>query len=160
MASWISTFMGSETENRVLIVLTDGNDTGSKVPPIEAARVAEAHDVTIYTIAIGDPETVGEDAMDTDTLTEMSDITEGAYFEALDREALERAYLEIEALEPELYESLSYRPRTSMFHYPLAALASMYILGLPLLALAGFFRRRKVVPHAVGPGGRHRCLDA
>ncbi|MDX2350679.1 MAG: VWA domain-containing protein [Porticoccus sp.] len=141
----ISSFEASETDNRVLIVLTDGNDTGSKVPPVDAARVAKAHDVKIYTIAIGDPKTIGEDAMDTDTLSRMSEISGGAYFEALDREAMERAYTEIEALEPELYQSLSYRPRSSLFHYPLAALAIMYLFFLPVLALVSAMQRKRVV---------------
>lgn len=141
----ISVFKGSQSDNRVLIVLTDGNDTGSKVPPIDAARVAKAHDVKIYTIAIGDPETVGEDAMDVDTLARISEITGGAYFEALDREALEQAYVAIEAMEPELYESLSFRPRQSLFHYPLIAIAILYLLGLPALVLAGNIQRRKVI---------------
>lgn len=141
----ISTFEGADTDNRVLIVLTDGNDTGSKVPPIDAARVARAHDVKIYTIAIGDPKTVGEDAMDIETLERVSEITHGAYFEALDREALEQAYKQIEALEPELYESLSYRQRSSLFHYPLAVIAMMYLFALPVLWLRGVFLRERVV---------------
>ncbi len=141
----ISAFKGSDSNNKVLIVLTDGNDTGSRVPPVDAARVAKAHDVKIYTIAIGDPETVGEDAMDIDTLTEISQITGGAYFEALDRSVLEEAYLQIESMEPELYESLSYRPRQSVFHYPLAAIAIIYAIAMPLMALTGSIQRRKVV---------------
>ncbi|ARN75761.1 vWA domain-containing protein [Oceanicoccus sagamiensis] len=141
----ISSFKGSDTKNKVLIVLTDGNDTGSRVPPVDAARVAKAHEVKIYTIAIGDPETVGEDAMDIDTLKEISNITGGAYFEALDRSALEDAYRQIEAMEPELYESLSFRPRQSIFHYPLAAIAILYAVSLPLMALSGSMQRRKVI---------------
>jgi Ca-activated chloride channel family protein len=141
----ISAFENSETDNRVLIVLTDGNDTGSRVPPVDAARVADARDVKIYTVAIGDPETIGEDAMDIDTLKQISEITGGAYFEALDRQALERAYLEIESLEPTLYQSLSYRPRSSLFHYPLAVLAIMYLILLPSWILLSVLRRRRVL---------------
>lgn len=141
----ISSFEGSDTDSRVLIVLTDGNDTGSMVPPVDAARVARAHEVTVYTIAIGDPETIGENAMDVETLARIADITGGAYYEALDRQALEQAYSEIEALEPELYESLSFRPRSSLFHYPLGAVAAIYLLMLPLLLLWGSFQRRRVV---------------
>lgn len=141
----ISTFEGSDSKNRVLIVLTDGNDTGSKVPPIDAARVAAAHGVKIYTIAIGDPETVGEEALDIKTLTEISTVTGGAYFEALDRESLSRAYLEIEAMEPELFESLSFRPRQSLFHIPLTAIAVLYLLAMPVMAIAGDIQRRKVI---------------
>ena len=41
-------------------MLTDGNDTGSTVPPVDASKVAAAAGIRIYTIAIGDPATVGE----------------------------------------------------------------------------------------------------
>ena len=60
----IHLFEDSTTENRVLIMLTDGNDTGSTVPPVEAAKVAQAYGIRIYTIAIGDPATVGEEKLD------------------------------------------------------------------------------------------------
>ena len=56
----IKHFEESETKNRVLILLTDGNDAGSKVPPIDAAKIAASYGVKIYTIALGDPATIGE----------------------------------------------------------------------------------------------------
>ncbi len=49
-----------ESKEKVAIVLTDGNDTGSFVEPIDAAKVAKAKDVRIHVIAMGDPQTVGE----------------------------------------------------------------------------------------------------
>lgn len=139
----ISHFEASDTDNRVLILLTDGNDTVSKLPPIDAARVAHAYRVKIYTIAIGDPQTQGEEAMDVDSLQRVATLSQGAYFEAISREQLEQAYSAIEALEPELYQSLSYRPRSSLFHYPLAVMAVMYLLVLPLLVLANAIKRRR-----------------
>ena len=36
----ITLFESSEVEERVMIALTDGNDTGSKIPPAEAAKIA------------------------------------------------------------------------------------------------------------------------
>ena len=128
-----------------MILLTDGNDTGSRVPPIDAARVAAAYDVTIYTIAIGDPATIGEEAMDSDTLKEIATITGGAYFEALDQQSLAGAYQEIEAMEPELFESLSFRPRQGLFHIPLIVVAMMYLMAMPLMAFAGIKQRKKVI---------------
>lgn len=139
----ISTFESSDTDNRVLILLTDGNDTGSKVPPIDAAKIAEAYDVKVYTIGIGDPQTIGEEALDVGTLNRIADITHGSYYEALDRESLSAAYQDIEALEPQLYESLSYRPRSSLFHYPLAFIVLVYLVALPALMWKGLFGRRK-----------------
>ncbi|WP_185230827.1 VWA domain-containing protein [Teredinibacter franksiae] len=139
----ISTFQGSASENRVLIVLTDGNDTGSKVPPMDAARVASANGVSIYPIAMGDPTSIGEDAVDVDTLKVIAETTGGKYFEALDRASLEQAYQEIDKLEPELYESLSYRPKRDIYYIPLAAFAALFLLTLPVYALLGQIQRRR-----------------
>jgi len=124
----IKLFQESDSDNRVLVILTDGNDTGSTVPPIEAAKVAQSHEIRIYTIAIGDPSSVGEEAIDTETLHRVSQITGGQYFAALDQSALLRAYEAIGELEPELYESISYRPKRSMHWAPIAVSLSLYTL--------------------------------
>ncbi len=123
----IKLFERSESESRVLIVLTDGNDTGSKVPPIEAAKVARQKGLTIYTIAIGDPATIGEEAMDEAVLERVAELTAGQYYQALDRQQLLAAYQAITDLEPELFETLSFRPRQSLFHWPLTLVCLGYI---------------------------------
>ncbi len=64
----IKLFKDNDSDNRVLIMLTDGNDTGSTVPPVDAAKVAAVHAIRIYTIAIGDPASAGEDALDIGTI--------------------------------------------------------------------------------------------
>lgn len=124
----IKLFKENDSDNRVLIILTDGNDTGSIVPPVDAAKVAAAHDIRIYTIAIGDPSTVGEEALDIDTIARVSELTDGLTFEALDQEQLRQAYLTIGELEPELYESISFRPRQSIHWLPLAIIIVLYWL--------------------------------
>ncbi|EAQ95876.1 vWA domain-containing protein [Congregibacter litoralis] len=140
----ISIFQASDTTNRVLIVLTDGNDTGSRVPPRDAATIAAANDVTIYTVAVGDPATIGEEALDLETLNAVAETTGGASFQALDTQALEKAYDEINRLEPAKYDSLSYRPRSSLFHIPLGLFAALYLLALPLFALLSLRRQESV----------------
>jgi Ca-activated chloride channel family protein len=140
----ITLFQASKTDNRVLIVLTDGNDTGSRVPPVDAADIAASYGVTIYTVAVGDPATVGEEAMDLATLEAVAVATGGLSFQALDREGLQAAYARINSLEPARYDSLSYRPRSSLFHLPLAAFAILYVIALPLFALLGWRSRRVV----------------
>lgn len=141
----IAHFRESQTENRVLVVLTDGNDTGSKVPPLDAAKVAKVEGVTIYTVAVGDPTTVGEDALDMETLEAVARTTGGRSFVANDREALSDTYMLIDELEPASYDSLSYRPRQAMFHVPLAAFALLYIITMPIFVLAS--RRRRRIAH-------------
>jgi hypothetical protein len=40
----------------VLVVLTDGNDTASRMPPDRAADIASQKGIKIHTVAIGDPQ--------------------------------------------------------------------------------------------------------
>ncbi|MBL4574595.1 MAG: VWA domain-containing protein [Opitutaceae bacterium] len=141
----IKLFERSEVENRVLIMLTDGNDTGSRMPPIEAAKIAKDRGVILYNIAIGDPATLGEKALDMKTLERMSEITGGATYHALHREELEEAYLEINKLEPEVFESLSYRPRQSLHHFPLILVTVVYLLLFGALTGLSIQRNRKAV---------------
>jgi Ca-activated chloride channel family protein len=124
----IKLFKESDSGNRVLIMLTDGNDTGSIVPPIDAAKVAATYDIRIYTIAVGDPTSAGEEALDTDTLERVSEVTGGQSFEALDQQALQRAYKTIAELEPELYETISFSPQQSLHWLPISVALILYTL--------------------------------
>ena len=124
----IKLFKESDSDNRVLIVLTDGNDTGSTLPPIDAAKVAATYNIRIYTIAVGDPASTGEEALDIDTLKRVGDVTGGQYFQALDQQALQRAYHTIAELEPQLYETVSFRPRQSLHWLPLSIALLLYTL--------------------------------
>ncbi len=122
----IKLFRENNSDNRVLIILTDGNDTGSTVPPVDAAKVAAANGIRIYTIAIGDPTSAGEDALDIDTIERVSEVTGGQTFTALDRGQLRQAYVTIGELEPELYESISFRPKQSMHWVPVCIVILLY----------------------------------
>ncbi len=135
----IKLFEQSTAEDRVLILLTDGNDTGSQVPPVTAAEIAVRHGVTIYCVAMGDPETVGEQALDEETLREVAQVTGGEYYYAGSREALERIYVDLDRLVPQEFETLTYRPKRAMFHWPLGT-ALMLVLGYHGLSI--FTRKR------------------
>lgn len=141
----IKVFEGSEAEDRVLILLTDGNDTGSRVPPRKAAEIAARNDVTIHTVAVGDPRAVGEAQMDLETLEAIAMSTGGSSFAADDREQLEGIYQQIDALTPEDIETISYRPIRPLFYWPLGivvalVLAYHFIMGVD--ALFQRFRKR------------------
>ena len=131
----INLFERSEVDERVLIVLTDGNDTGSLVPPERAAEIARDNGVVTYTIAIGDPASVGEQALDEKTLENIASITGGSYFHANDRNELEAIYTELDEVNPRQVETQSYRPLTDLYHWPLAAgmlLTLLYIMYLEI----------------------------
>lgn len=138
----IKLFRENDSDNRVLIVLTDGNDTGSVVPPVDAAKVAASYDIRIYTIAIGDPTTVGEEALDLKTIERVSEVTNGETFRALNQDELAQAYQTIGEMEPELYETLSFRPRQSLHQVPIAVALLLFLAFHLLGLLRGYHRRR------------------
>lgn len=125
----IQLFERSEVDERVLIVLTDGNDTGSLLPPARAAGIAADEGVVIHSVAMGDPEAAGEQALDEQALAEIAGVTGGGYYHASDRAELEGIYETLDGLNPRKVESRSYRPVREMFHWPLslAALASLLL---------------------------------
>lgn len=140
----IKLFEGSDTENRVLIVLTDGNDTSSKVPPIEAAKIADDKEITIYSIAVGNPESIGEEALDMKVMEAIAKITGGNSYQAVDRTQLLEIYKDIAELEPEQHETLSFRPRKSLHHYPIGLIISGYLLFSAVLIMRNLFAKRQL----------------
>ena len=117
----ITLFERSEVEHRVMIALTDGNDTGSKVPPPQAARIAKDNDIVIHVVGVGDPRATGEEKLDEEALTAVASTTGGRYFHAADRDQLEEIYSELDRIDTREVEAETYRPRTDLFHWPLAA---------------------------------------
>jgi Ca-activated chloride channel family protein len=61
-----------------------------------------------------------------DTIERVSEITGGKDFQALDQQALRSAYKTIGELEPELYETISFRPRQSLHWAPLGLALLLY----------------------------------
>ena len=143
----IKLFEESTARDKVLILLTDGNDTGSKVPPAKAAEIAAQNDVTVHTVAVGDPSSAGEGEMDLETLQTIARTTGGQAFRADDREQLEDIYRQIDALTPEELETTSYRPTRPLFHYPVGAVIVL-ILGYHLIMGTIALSRRLRTQHA------------
>lgn len=131
----INLFERSEVEERVLIVLTDGNDTGSLIPPERAAEIARDNSVVVHTIAIGDPAAVGEQALDEKTLEDIATLTGGGYFHANDTAELETIYDHLDEINPRQVETQSYRPLTDLFHWPLAVSILMTVFYMLFLEI-------------------------
>jgi len=134
----IRLFEASDKQNKVAILLTDGNDTGSQMPVAKAAQIAARNGLVIHTIAMGNPETVGEQALDLSLLRDISSVTGGQFFLALNRTDLDAIYDELDRIEPQLLETLSYRPTVEYFYVPLAL---MLVLNLGFMLSLVFLRR-------------------
>jgi Ca-activated chloride channel family protein len=104
---------------KVMLILTDGVDSGLDILPLDAARQAADDSIMIYTIGIGNPGMANSD-LDEPTLTAIAEMTQGRYFLAMDTDELATIYDELDALQPIEFEEERYRPRTLLFYYPLA----------------------------------------
>lgn len=124
----VKAFDASEADTRTVVLLTDGNDTGSKVPPAKAARLAAERGLTVYVIGVGDPAATGEAPLDEAVLGEIADLTGGVYFRAEDRDGLAGVSRRIDKLEPLEYESTSFRPKWELYPWPLAAALALILV--------------------------------
>jgi Ca-activated chloride channel family protein len=129
----IRTFEASEVEQRLLILLSDGADTGSRMTPLNAAEIARARGVEIHTIAVGDPNAGGESRVDIRALEDIARRTGGSAFFASDVAALQNVYDRIDELAPRLVEQLSYRPRNALSSWVMGGAALLGVLALGIL---------------------------
>lgn len=136
----IRSFESSEVDDRVMILLTDGNDTASSMTPINAADIARLNGVEIHTIGIGNQQATGEDRVDFATLEGIAGRTGGSFFNAEDETALVGIYQEIDEATTADLRTQSWRPRESLVHWP----AGMVTLLLMLASSALLLRRRNL----------------
>lgn len=131
--------------SRVLILLTDGEDNASSIPPLEAAKLAKQYGVRIYTIGVGKKGSVPfptkfggytmvEVSIDEALLKEVASLTGGQYFLATDQKALESIYSTINELEKTESNNTTYLIREPFYYYPLG-LAIVFLLLLSLFQI-------------------------
>jgi len=131
-----------ENPNQVLILLTDGANTAGEVEPIEAARLAAREGLKIYPIGIGADELVVEFMFGTRTINPSADLDEeamiaiaemtgGQYFRARETRDMERIYAILDELEPVERDVRRFRPRKTLYYWPLAGafIISLLLLG-------------------------------
>jgi Ca-activated chloride channel family protein len=139
----------SPASEKVLILLTDGNDTASAIPPEQAAEIAKGHKLVIHTIGIGDPEATGEDRVDLEALQHIADITGGRAFQALGKEEdLVDVYKTLDRITPDKVKREIYRPQRDFFWIPLAVALLIFKLYHCLALLIAMLRspRREPAP--------------
>ncbi|MFK7974546.1 MAG: VWA domain-containing protein [Halioglobus sp.] len=133
-------------QSRVLILLTDGQDTASSVEPLDAAKLAASLDIRIYTIGIGAdsltmPGIFGSSfgsrrvnpsaELDEEGLQEIARLTGGQYFRARNPQELAQIYRLMDQLEPVEQEASVYRPRQALGYVALlGALVCSFLLAL------------------------------
>ena len=144
----IKLFEKSKVPEKVLVVLTDGNDTASKMPPDRAADIASQNHIRIHAVGIGDPAATGEEKLDSAALQKIAAATGGRYFFGQDQAQLAEIYATLDRITPANQTTLSWRPRRELFYYPLGAavaalIAYHLVMWLASSARAGTVRRQE-----------------
>lgn len=120
-------FRESEAKSKVMILLSDGDNTAGNIDPIMAAKLAYAHGIKIYTIAIGKEGRVPygkdffgrpryvENTLDETALREITKIGEGKFYRVSNKQALEQVFAEIDQLEKVEIKETRYKDTTDYY---------------------------------------------
>lgn len=100
--------------SRILILLTDGEDTASHIPPLEAAHIAKNSGIKIYTVGVGNK-------LDETLLSKIADMTGGIYYKVTNVGSLEQVYKEIDQLEKSESAQKIVLIKTPLYHWFLAS---------------------------------------
>lgn len=143
-----------KVKSKVIILLTDGENTAGQLDPVQAAEIAQTIGIKIYTIGVGtrgqapvpvrDPFT-GRDIIrmmpvniDEATLEQVADTTGGKYFRATDTDSLLKIYEEIDRLEKTKVETqhfVDYR-ELAVQSFQVGAMGAPPLLLIAFLLLA------------------------
>jgi len=128
--------------HRVLILLSDGNDTAGILPAGRAAHFAGLEGLTVYTVGIGSKKNQGffDNSNNPGTLNEaglnvIAKLTNGKYFRAENYKELQGIYKTIHKLEPIDIGSERFHKIVELYHWPLGCaliLSFLYALFVNL----------------------------
>jgi len=150
----IKRFNTKEESNKVIILLTDGQNTAGNITPAQANELAINEDVTVYTIGVGSDNMLTSSffgtrrinpsrELDEGMLSELAESTGGRYFRAKDTAGLQQIYSQLDELEPIARESRQMRPLRALFYYPLGLSLLLTVL-LACGPVLGWLKRKLV----------------
>ncbi|PIE36277.1 MAG: BatB protein [Gammaproteobacteria bacterium] len=153
----VKRLQNKKSQDRVLILLSDGSDTASTVDLMQAAKQAQQLGIRIYTIGVGADSMVRPGILgsrfgsrtlnpsidlDEESLQEIANLTGGRYFRAKNPQELAAIYQLLDKLEPVQKDSASYRPQRSLVYVPaLIALLLSFVLALSHGNVTSVFKR-------------------
>jgi len=152
----VKRFDEKKDSNRVLLLLTDGQNTAGKITPDQALELAVAKDITIYSIGIGADVMIQNSLfgarrvnpsseLDEESLQRLADETGGYYFRARASEDMSKIYKLLDDLEPVEQEQQQMRPLTALFYWPLglALLIALITLAINTFYNGHFFTNKR-----------------
>ncbi|MDO7085693.1 VWA domain-containing protein [Pseudocolwellia sp. AS88] len=149
----VKRFNEAEDSNRVLLLLTDGQNTAGKITPEEALELAVANDITIYSIGIGADVMLQQSLfgtrkvnpsndLDEKSLKNIADKTNGQYFRARSSEDLAKIYELLDTFEPVEQDQKQMRPLSALYYWPLGAALTLCFIYLIITNITARSSRR------------------
>ena len=147
LATAVNRLRESGAKSKVVILLTDGVNNRGQISPLMAAEIARDMGIKVYTIGVGtrgrapypavdmfgNHTTVMADVeIDEELLKEISSMTGGKYYRAVNDEALREIYAEINELETSKVQVTNYQTYEELF-------LMWVVLGLLCLGLEFLF---------------------
>ena len=153
LANAVSRLKDSKAKSKVVILLTDGSNNMGDLSPMTSAEIAKSLGIRVYTVGVGTnkvapyPMPVAGGVqyvnipveIDTKTLSEIADITDGDFYRATNNEELIEIYKEIDKLEKSKLNVKKFSKRYEA--YQPFALAAVIILLLEILFSITIFKK-------------------
>ena len=119
----------SKSKTKILMLLSDGDNTAGNIDPLTASEIAKAYGIKIYSIAIGKNGKVPfgkdyfgrpryvENSLDEKNLRDIAKTTEGKFYRASDNKSLENIFKEIDTFEKSEIKENRYKNTIDYYQY-------------------------------------------
>mgnify|MGYP002827418216 FL=1 len=142
-----------KSKTKIIILLTDGDNTHGVMDPEQAAEIAATFGIKVYTIGVGSKGEVPflvqtifgpryqyvKSDLNEDLLRKIATETGGKYYRAQDTEQLQQIYEEIDGLEKTKSKIKEHMEFRELFHW--FVIPGLLLLGLEKLLEMTVFRR-------------------
>lgn len=129
LAVAINRMRDSKGNSKVIILLSDGDNTSGNLDPFTMSKLATAYGIRIYSIAVGKPEAEGVEASE-NTLQRIA--TDNQFYQAVDNAALGSVFSQINLLEKVKYKDTVYSEVKDFYRVYLMWAIVLFILSLGL----------------------------
>jgi Ca-activated chloride channel family protein len=140
LAKAVQVLQKSQAKSRVVVLLTDGENTVEDILPADGAKLAKDAGLRVHTIGLGNgrPTPFGFQPLDFGDLRTIAETTGGQFFQPKSDEDLAAVYARIDELEKSELEDPRFRT-VDRFTWPLGL--GLALLLVALLGEALLFRR-------------------
>ena len=153
LANAVTRLKDSKAKSKVVILLTDGSNNMGDISPMTAAEIAKSYGIRVYTIGVGTnkvapyPMPVAGGVqyvnipveIDTQTLRDIAQTTDGNFYRATSTAELKKIYKDIDKLEKSKFNVKHFAKRYEA--YQPFALGALLVLLLEILLRLTWFRR-------------------